>query len=111
MATNMKMAIFWDVAPCSLVDTDKCFRGAYFLHHQGDVGQYLPDYTTHNPRRQPYVVTLVTFNLYLNFIRFVIFIFYIVQLDSVFCVICYPRTLFNCIIFFRIIFFYFCASL
>jgi hypothetical protein len=23
----MKMAVFWDVALCSLVDTDQCFRG------------------------------------------------------------------------------------
>jgi hypothetical protein len=34
-ATSMKMAVFWDVAPCSLVDTDRRFRGAYCLHHQG----------------------------------------------------------------------------
>jgi hypothetical protein len=24
---RMKMAVFWDVAPCSLVDTDQRFRG------------------------------------------------------------------------------------
>jgi hypothetical protein len=30
-----KMADFWDVAPCSLIDTDRRFRGAYCLHHQG----------------------------------------------------------------------------
>jgi hypothetical protein len=29
------MAVFWDVAPCSLVDIDRCFRGAYCLHYQG----------------------------------------------------------------------------
>jgi hypothetical protein len=29
MAMSTKMAVFWDVAPCSLVDTDWCFRGAY----------------------------------------------------------------------------------
>jgi hypothetical protein len=28
------MAIFWDIAPCSLVETDWHFRGAYCLHHQ-----------------------------------------------------------------------------
>jgi hypothetical protein len=27
--------VFWDVAPCSLIDTDRRFRGAYCLHHQG----------------------------------------------------------------------------
>jgi hypothetical protein len=32
----MKIAVFWDVAPCSLVDTDGRFRGAYCLHHQSD---------------------------------------------------------------------------
>jgi hypothetical protein len=32
-ATNMKMIVIWDVAPCSLVETDRRFRGAYGLHH------------------------------------------------------------------------------
>jgi hypothetical protein len=32
----MKMAVFWDVAPCSLVEIGQRFRGAYCLHHQGD---------------------------------------------------------------------------
>jgi hypothetical protein len=32
---KMKMAVLWDVAPCSLVETDRRFRGAYCLHHQG----------------------------------------------------------------------------
>jgi hypothetical protein len=30
------VTVFWDVAPCSLVETDRRFRGAYCLHHQGD---------------------------------------------------------------------------
>jgi hypothetical protein len=30
------MTIFWDDAPCSLVETDQSFRGAYCLYHQGD---------------------------------------------------------------------------
>jgi hypothetical protein len=34
MVMSMKMAVFWDVAPCSLVDIDRCFRGAYSFHHQ-----------------------------------------------------------------------------
>jgi hypothetical protein len=33
---DMKMAVFWDLAPCSLVDINQCFRGAYFLHHHPD---------------------------------------------------------------------------
>jgi hypothetical protein len=35
MAANMKMAVFWDAAPCSLVAIDRRFRGTYSLHHQG----------------------------------------------------------------------------
>jgi hypothetical protein len=31
-----KMTVFWDVAPCSLVEVYRRFRGACFLHHQGD---------------------------------------------------------------------------
>jgi hypothetical protein len=27
--------VFWDVAPCSHVEVDRRFRGAYCLHHQG----------------------------------------------------------------------------
>jgi hypothetical protein len=34
--TNIKMIAFWDIAPCSLVGVDRCFGGAYCLHHQGD---------------------------------------------------------------------------
>jgi hypothetical protein len=30
------MAIFWDVASCSLVDIYRPVRGAYYLHHQSD---------------------------------------------------------------------------
>lgn len=32
------MAVFWDVAPSSLVDTDRCFRRAYCLHRQDGGG-------------------------------------------------------------------------
>jgi hypothetical protein len=27
--------VFWDIAPCSLVEINRRFRGAYCLHHQG----------------------------------------------------------------------------
>jgi hypothetical protein len=33
----LKMTAFWEIAPCSLVEVDRRFRGAYCLHHQGDV--------------------------------------------------------------------------
>jgi hypothetical protein len=35
-ATNMKMAVFWDVAQCRVEDTDRRFRGAYCLRHLGN---------------------------------------------------------------------------
>jgi hypothetical protein len=31
-----KMAVFWVVAPCSLVQVYRRFRGICCLHHQGD---------------------------------------------------------------------------
>jgi hypothetical protein len=31
-----KMTVFWYVAPCSLLEIDRRFRGAYCFHHQGD---------------------------------------------------------------------------
>jgi hypothetical protein len=64
---NMKMAVFWVVSPCILVEIYQRFRGPCCLHHQGDetrpddgsskvlwnVGKFLPDYTALQPRRQP----------------------------------------------------------
>jgi hypothetical protein len=32
----MKMAVFWTVAPCSLVEVYQRFTGPCCLHHQGD---------------------------------------------------------------------------
>jgi hypothetical protein len=32
-AMSLMMAIFWDVVPCSLLDTDRRFRGDYWVHH------------------------------------------------------------------------------
>jgi hypothetical protein len=63
---RMKMTVFWDVVPCSLVEIHRCFRGAYCLHHQNDrphdggskhfwnVFQFLRDYTVQHPRRPSY---------------------------------------------------------
>jgi hypothetical protein len=57
------MAVFWVVAPCSMVEVYHRFRGHRCVHHQGDddggskdlsnVGELLPDYTAQQPRRQP----------------------------------------------------------
>jgi hypothetical protein len=35
-AVSMKIAVFWVVAPCSLVEVYQRFRGPCCLHHQGD---------------------------------------------------------------------------
>jgi hypothetical protein len=35
-AVSMKFAVFWVVAPCSLVEVYQRFRGPCCLHHQGD---------------------------------------------------------------------------
>jgi hypothetical protein len=57
------MTAFWDIALYSLIEVGRCFRGTYFLHHQGDhhpdegsthfwnVGQFLLEYTAQHPRR------------------------------------------------------------
>jgi hypothetical protein len=37
-AASMKMSAFWDVAPCRLLEVDRHFRGAYYLHHRPDYG-------------------------------------------------------------------------
>jgi hypothetical protein len=35
-AASMKIDVFWDVEPCSLVEVYRRFRAACCLHHQGD---------------------------------------------------------------------------
>jgi hypothetical protein len=51
------MAVFWVVAPCSLVEVYQRFRGPCCLLLQGkdlwNVGKLLPDYTALQPRTQP----------------------------------------------------------
>jgi hypothetical protein len=37
-AASMKMTVLWDMAPCTVVEVDRGFRGAYCLHHQGEDG-------------------------------------------------------------------------
>jgi hypothetical protein len=52
-AANVKMAAFLDIAPCSLVEVDRRFRGASCLHHL-NVGLLQRDYTTLYLRRLPF---------------------------------------------------------
>jgi hypothetical protein len=39
ISTSMKMVVFWDVVPCSIVGSDQCFRGCCCLYHQGVIAQ------------------------------------------------------------------------
>jgi hypothetical protein len=57
------MAVFWVVAPYSLVEIYRRFKGTCCLHHHRpddggskdlwNVDKFLPDYTALQPRRQP----------------------------------------------------------
>jgi hypothetical protein len=58
--SEVMIKVFWDVEPCSNVEVDRLFKGAYCLHHKGDdggsthlwnVGQLQRDYTALHPRR------------------------------------------------------------
>jgi hypothetical protein len=51
---NMNMTDLWDKAPCSLVGVDRCFRGIYCFHHQGDSCLILQDCTAPCTRRLSY---------------------------------------------------------
>jgi hypothetical protein len=33
MATSLKITVFWDVEPCSMVEIDRRFRDAYCIYH------------------------------------------------------------------------------
>jgi hypothetical protein len=36
------MTVMWNIAPCSLVEIVRHFRGAYYLYHQGgDIAQMM----------------------------------------------------------------------
>jgi hypothetical protein len=37
----MKLRVFWDVAPCSHIEVDQRFRGAYCLRHRRDDGDIM----------------------------------------------------------------------
>jgi hypothetical protein len=80
----MEMAIFWDLAPCSLVDID----------HQGDeddshpddgcskillnVSQYLPDYMMQHPQRQPSLCVITS--QHTNNRKYITFCYYLMEL-------------------------------
>lgn len=58
LTQQVRRLIFWDVTPCTLVETYRRFRGTFCFHHRLDdvsskrlrnVSQFLADYTArHN---------------------------------------------------------------
>jgi hypothetical protein len=42
--TTEKFRVFCDVAPCSLIGVDRRFRGAHYLHHQGNLYVFQQDF-------------------------------------------------------------------
>jgi hypothetical protein len=46
----MEMTVFWDVAPCNLVEINKRFGDVYYLHRQVD-DQILRDYMAQQPSK------------------------------------------------------------
>jgi hypothetical protein len=60
---SVKMIVYWDVAPCSLVEIDRRFRGDnHYLHYQGIEAvsssetsvNFLRDYTVQHSSRQSF---------------------------------------------------------
>jgi hypothetical protein len=46
-AASMKMTGFWDVVPCSLINTNRHFRGACWLLHQGNDSSPEPEISSY----------------------------------------------------------------
>jgi hypothetical protein len=61
--TSVKLTVLWAVVSCSQVQVCRCFGCSFCFRHQGrddegekhlsNVGELLPDYAAHEPRRQP----------------------------------------------------------
>jgi hypothetical protein len=63
-AASMKMAVFWVVALCSLVEVYWRFRGARCLHHQGDEDALLLLFQCESPGFLPTWFTGITLGLF-----------------------------------------------
>jgi hypothetical protein len=74
LAAGLKMAVFWVVAPCSMVEVHRRFRDACCLHRQSDhtgskhfwnVGKLLSDCKAEHHKRPPFSTSLCFINLLL----------------------------------------------
>jgi hypothetical protein len=63
-ATSMKIAVFWDVTTCSLVEIGGRFRGVCSLHNQGD--QACPSIRTSNLKWILYGIAVIMYSIYFN---------------------------------------------
>jgi hypothetical protein len=54
---GMKFGVFWDVAPCNHVEVGRRFRGAYCLHHQGDLALMMEALKRRSTSTRLHVVT------------------------------------------------------
>jgi hypothetical protein len=60
LVTSMKIAVFWVVAPCSLVEVYQRFRGPCCLHHQGDSQPEDSNFHTHRRENlKSYMITSI----------------------------------------------------
>jgi hypothetical protein len=53
LSTEVKMAVFWVVAQCSLVEVYRRFRGACCLYHQGDLSLMVVNFYQTTLRNNP----------------------------------------------------------
>jgi hypothetical protein len=59
-AASMKIAVFWIVAVCGLVDVHWCCRGSCCLHHLWNASKLPTAHTVQQPRRQLSSVPIVS---------------------------------------------------
>jgi hypothetical protein len=67
-AASMKMAVFWIIAPCNLVEVYHPDKGG--SNYLRNVGKRLPDHSVPQPKRQPSSVKLLISNFFVIFLSF-----------------------------------------
>jgi hypothetical protein len=67
MVASMKMTTVWDIAPCSLVEIDRCFRGAFcalmeaVVYFNETTRRYIPEGYHLQPLFKKHLIVNVTF--------------------------------------------------
>jgi hypothetical protein len=65
LAAGMKMAVFWVIVSCSVIEVHWHFRGACCIHHHGSA-RLLPGCTAKQPRKQPSSKFYLTVDFFLS---------------------------------------------